>query len=67
MSESADTVFTGTGQTPDHLKFDEAALEAYLTDHIDGYKGPMTVEKFKGGQSNPVSYTHLTLPTILLV
>ncbi len=53
MSESADTVFTGTGQTPDHLKFDEAALEAYLTDHIDGYKGPLTVEKFKGGQSNP--------------
>lgn len=32
---------------------DETALSAYLTQHIDGFKGPVKVEKFAGGQSNP--------------
>ncbi|MGH8848954.1 MAG: phosphotransferase family protein, partial [Polaromonas sp.] len=26
---------------------------AYLTAHLDGFQGPLTVEIFKGGQSNP--------------
>lgn len=34
-------------------RFDEAALERYLNDHIDGFEGPMEVEQFEGGQSNP--------------
>ena len=29
------------------------ALTAYLESNIDGFKGPMTLEKFAGGQSNP--------------
>lgn len=29
------------------------ALEAWLADHIEGYRGPSRVEKFAGGQSNP--------------
>jgi aminoglycoside phosphotransferase (APT) family kinase protein len=33
--------------------FDTAALEAYLRQHLDGFAGPLTVEQFKGGQSNP--------------
>lgn len=28
-------------------------LGGYLARHIDGFAGPMTVERFKGGQSNP--------------
>ena len=28
-------------------------LTAYLESHVEGFKGPMTVEKFAGGQSNP--------------
>ncbi len=48
-----DEVYSGTGETPDHLKFDEQVLEDYLKTHIDGFVGPLTVEKFKGGQSNP--------------
>jgi len=32
---------------------DAAALEAYLTQHIDGFSGPLTLARFKGGQSNP--------------
>lgn len=45
--------FTGTAATPEHLKFDEKALEAYMAAHVNGFSGPVTVEKFKGGQSNP--------------
>jgi aminoglycoside phosphotransferase (APT) family kinase protein len=33
--------------------FDIATLEAWLTQHLAGFKGPLTVEMFKGGQSNP--------------
>ncbi|MES2260248.1 MAG: phosphotransferase [Pseudomonadota bacterium] len=32
---------------------DTAALAAYLGAHIDGFQGPLTAEKFAGGQSNP--------------
>ena len=34
-------------------RFDEAALTEYLTQHVPGFKGPMTVRQFEGGQSNP--------------
>jgi aminoglycoside phosphotransferase (APT) family kinase protein len=37
----------------DAHRFDEAALERYLTAHIDGFEPPMQVEQFEGGQSNP--------------
>jgi aminoglycoside phosphotransferase (APT) family kinase protein len=29
------------------------ALAAYLEAHVDGFRGPLTASKFKGGQSNP--------------
>ncbi|MEI4232176.1 phosphotransferase family protein [Roseovarius sp. D22-M7] len=32
---------------------DIARLEAWLTDHLPGFEGPVTAEKFSGGQSNP--------------
>jgi aminoglycoside phosphotransferase (APT) family kinase protein len=35
-----------------HL-FDVAALTAWLSVHLDGFAGPLSVEMFKGGQSNP--------------
>ncbi|MCF8474349.1 MAG: phosphotransferase [Emcibacter sp.] len=28
-------------------------LNAYLTDHIEDFRGPLNIEKFAGGQSNP--------------
>ena len=52
MTSAADD-FTGLADTPAHLKFDEAALDAYMRDHVAGYAGPLSVKKFKGGQSNP--------------
>ena len=45
--------FIGTQPVADRQKFDVAALETYLTAHIAGFHGPLTVEQFKGGQSNP--------------
>jgi aminoglycoside phosphotransferase (APT) family kinase protein len=35
------------------FSFDVAALERWMTAHVDGFAGPMTVEQFRGGQSNP--------------
>ena len=33
--------------------FDTTALEAWLQAHLTGFKGPLTLEAFEGGQSNP--------------
>src|SRR4051812_13006584 len=33
--------------------FDVGALQAYLDRQIDGFRGPLTVRQFRGGQSNP--------------
>jgi aminoglycoside phosphotransferase (APT) family kinase protein len=44
-----------TGVTPVRpgFGFDEAALERWMQAHVEGYGGPLTVEQFRGGQSNP--------------
>jgi aminoglycoside phosphotransferase (APT) family kinase protein len=34
-------------------RFDEARLAEYLAANVAGFAGPMRVEQFKGGQSNP--------------
>ncbi len=34
-------------------EFDETALADYLTQHVAGFEGPLTVRQFEGGQSNP--------------
>jgi aminoglycoside phosphotransferase (APT) family kinase protein len=33
--------------------FDETALAAWMRENVDGFAGPIQVEQFKGGQSNP--------------
>lgn len=53
MTRDPGADFTGTGKTPEHLKFDETALEAYMAAHVKGFEGSIKVEKFRGGQSNP--------------
>ncbi|MEE3182921.1 MAG: phosphotransferase [Pseudomonadota bacterium] len=37
---------------PAHV-FDEDALETYMATYVDGFRGPMKVQQFEGGQSNP--------------
>jgi aminoglycoside phosphotransferase (APT) family kinase protein len=46
-------LFTGTMPVAEKQRFDVAALEPYLRTHIDDFRGPLSVEQFKGGQSNP--------------
>jgi aminoglycoside phosphotransferase (APT) family kinase protein len=50
---SRDDNFVGTRPVSEAHSFDIATLEAWLTKHLAGFKGPLTVEMFKGGQSNP--------------
>jgi aminoglycoside phosphotransferase (APT) family kinase protein len=45
--------FVGTMPVPERQRFDEAALERYLRAHIAGFSGPLRVQQFRGGQSNP--------------
>ena len=45
--------FTGTKPVAASHAFDVAALQTYLQQHLPGFAGPLTVEQFKGGQSNP--------------
>ena len=45
--------FIGTRAVPGAQAVDLQALSAYLSQHLDGFKGPLTAEIFKGGQSNP--------------
>jgi aminoglycoside phosphotransferase (APT) family kinase protein len=45
--------YTGTKAVAASHAFDTASLEAHLRDHLEGFAGPLSVEQFKGGQSNP--------------
>jgi aminoglycoside phosphotransferase (APT) family kinase protein len=43
----------GTIPVPDRQRFDVTALDAWMRTHVEGFAGPLSVEQFKGGQSNP--------------
>ncbi len=45
--------FTGTKPVAASHAFDIGALESHLSREMSGFRGPLTVEQFKGGQSNP--------------
>lgn len=53
MSESAQQTFSGTMAVSQRQQLDVQALERYFTVHVAGFKGPLSIEQFKGGQSNP--------------
>jgi aminoglycoside phosphotransferase (APT) family kinase protein len=44
---------TGTRPVSEALRFDEAALERWMEANVAGFRGPLRVSQFKGGQSNP--------------
>jgi aminoglycoside phosphotransferase (APT) family kinase protein len=44
---------SGTRPIDDRLRFDEAALEGWMAEHVPRFRGPARVSQFKGGQSNP--------------
>ncbi len=41
------------GDVRDNHRFDEAGLQAWLSEHVDDFHGPMRVRQFRGGASNP--------------
>ena len=45
--------FTGTRPVSEQHAFDTNALSAWMAEHVEGFEGPLAVEMFKGGQSNP--------------
>ena len=53
MSQQDFSNFIGTRAVSQQHAFDIEALSAWLEKNLDGFKGPLTVEMFKGGQSNP--------------
>jgi aminoglycoside phosphotransferase (APT) family kinase protein len=45
--------FTGTRPVAAEHAFEVDALEAWLSAEVPGFRGPLAVEQFRGGQSNP--------------
>lgn len=52
MTSTSDK-FIGTRPVPAQHAFDTARLAEWMRAHVEGFKGELTVEQFKGGQSNP--------------
>lgn len=45
--------FVGTMPVQERHRFDIERLERYMHEHVADFRGPLSVEQFKGGQSNP--------------
>ena len=45
--------YIGTMPVPERHRVDPARLETYLRQCIPGLSGPLSIEQFRGGQSNP--------------
>ncbi|MBK6630524.1 MAG: phosphotransferase [Betaproteobacteria bacterium] len=45
--------FVGTRPVSERHAFDTGRLADWLRTHVEGYSGELSVEQFKGGQSNP--------------
>jgi len=45
--------YTGTRPVPPGQAFDTARLAQWLRDNVDGFTAEVTIEQFRGGQSNP--------------
>ncbi len=50
---SRDDTFVGTRAVSEAHSFDVETLQNWLSQHLPGFAGPLQVEMFKGGQSNP--------------
>ncbi|MBB4613591.1 phosphotransferase [Novosphingobium taihuense] len=59
MSAATQEANAGTTPVREGYSFDEAALSRWMEANVDGFAGPLAVEQFKGGQSNP-TYKLLT-------
>jgi aminoglycoside phosphotransferase (APT) family kinase protein len=46
-----------TTDVRDVFEFDAAALTRWMEAHVEGYRSPLTVEQFEGGQSSQTDLT----------
>ncbi|MCY1671938.1 phosphotransferase [Novosphingobium sp. SL115] len=53
MGAAAQDANAGTTPVREGYHFDEVALAGWMEAHVEGFTGPLRVEQFKGGQSNP--------------
>ena len=53
MTAPATESMVGTMPVPEKDRLDEARLTAWLEANVEGFAGPITLSRFKGGQSNP--------------
>ncbi len=53
MTAGADITMVGTIPVPADDPIDAGAVAAWMKDNLPGVDGPVTLSKFKGGQSNP--------------
>jgi aminoglycoside phosphotransferase (APT) family kinase protein len=44
---------SGTRDVNEAHQFEVAQLEDWMASHVEGFRGPLNVSQFKGGQSNP--------------
>jgi aminoglycoside phosphotransferase (APT) family kinase protein len=53
MADARTEANTGTTPVREGFGFDQGALLAWMRENVAGFAGPLGVEQFKGGQSNP--------------
>lgn len=46
-------MFAGTGEVRPQHRIDVDRLASYIAGHVPGFTPPLTIEQFRGGQSNP--------------
>ena len=51
--QAREALNSGTKDVAESHRFDESRLEAWMQANVEGYRGPLEVRQFKGGQSNP--------------
>ena len=53
MDLSRTELNTGTTGVRQGFELNLQRLEGWMEEHVEDFHGPLTVEQFKGGQSNP--------------
>lgn len=53
MSALGQEANAGSEPVREGYRFDERRLAAWMSEHVEEFAGPLSVEQFKGGQSNP--------------
>ena len=53
MSALTEQANAGTTSVREEHRLNEPVLSRWMEEHVSGFEGPLAIEQFKGGQSNP--------------